>query len=113
MNDNLGRYVKWQDDQEGWHTGREVCYPSGEPVFYLLEHKKPEIRYIKPPTTLPNKFVPPMGPWMEQFRLIKESCNGCLSWVEVHGLKDWQMRSEWEDVANYGIGSNTGTPCIN
>lgn len=71
MSNNLGRLVKWQDpEDQGWHTGREVLLPDGK--------------------VLARGFLC-------YDRLIQESCDGKLTWVDVRLLQDWPTRNEWEE----------------
>lgn len=74
--DNLGRYVKWRDDDGGWHTGRVVTYP---PPYDGL-------------TARGVSWNVPMG----QAILVSESCTGKLVWVRSGALEKAPMRSEWE-----------------
>jgi hypothetical protein len=67
--DNLGDYVKWQDDEQGWHTGRIVTTPG---VFE--------------PVKLCNGNT--LG---QEAYLIKESCNGVLTWVHRYRLQRLSM----------------------
>jgi hypothetical protein len=73
--DNLGRAVKWQDDDGGWRTGREVTLPNSHA-----------------PVTFQGTYVD-----YEDYRLIRESCDGKLTWVLYAALQDWPDHNEWED----------------
>lgn len=64
MPDNLGRSVTWQDEDGGHHTGREVRQPGDYRVMA----------------------------W--SLTLIRESCDGVLTWVESAKLKPWLSREE-------------------
>jgi hypothetical protein len=68
--DNLGRMVKWQDADGGWRTGRMV--------------------------TLPRPYNNSPVAWSCDFFLVRESCDGRLTWVQRELLQDWPLRSEWE-----------------
>ena len=63
MNQNLGRTVKWQDDDSGWHIGRVVLGPY-----------RAEMQTIA------------SGKWVT---LVKESNCGTLSWAESDRLSNW------------------------
>ena len=80
---NLGRSVKWQDEQKGWHTGRVVLSPS----------------IIGKACTVTDVCIPAcyLYPDTEKFTLVQESCTKQLSWVDPSKLENWQDRSEWED----------------
>lgn len=78
MNDqNLGRRIKWQDEEEGWHTGRYVLNPHGQ----TLEEAKPI-----PGSHCSIKLV-----------LVKESCDGELTWAPSAAIKPWPTQDEWTD----------------
>lgn len=70
---NLGRLVKWQDDDEAWHTGRVV--------LHLNDHEL---------------SIAPANHHYDEYKLVKESCCGSLTWVKSKRLLDWALRSEWE-----------------
>jgi hypothetical protein len=74
--DNLGQPVLWEDDENGWHTGRIVTTPG---VFE--------------PVKLHNSNTLGVDAY-----LVKESCNGVLTWVHRGRLKKWLVRSEWEEI---------------
>ena len=81
MNDNLGRSVKWIDaDDGGWRTGQVVLLSDGERELEI------------------GKYKPGGGGFLNYETLVKESCDGCLTWVAKNLLQPWQPRSEWEDV---------------
>lgn len=78
MDNNLGRLVKWLGDDGGWHTGREVLHPDNSRVVsseIVDPHPKPRTWKV----------------------LVRESCDGKLTWVDLSKLQPWQPRSEWED----------------
>lgn len=72
VNNNLGRYVQWQDgvgvQGGGHHTGQVVLNIRGKEVVDYDVH-------------LP-------------LRLVKESCDGKLTWVYLSLLKPWVPRCE-------------------
>ncbi len=70
---NLGRLVKWQDADRGWHTGREVTLPDGEPlrISVVLED------YV-----------------LSLEHLVQESCTYQLSWVPILALTAWETREQ-------------------
>jgi len=71
MNDqNLGKHVEWQDDDDGFHTGRVVILPKlcSWPVTFSLAGV--------------------------EVTLVQESCDYTLTWVPSRWLKDRPMRNE-------------------
>ncbi len=83
---NLGRRVKWQDHEGGWHTGRVVTSPArlGYPKMEMT------MRHI----IRGHDATINAG----DETLIRESCDGRLSWVNKLKLQDWTMRHEFEDA---------------
>ena len=84
--DNLGRAVKWQEgiaEEAGWHTGRVVEYPQ---IKGPTPHVSGEVAFEFGYASNTKCYI-----------LVKESCDGKLSWVDKRLLQDWRMRSEWED----------------
>lgn len=78
MENNLGKYVKWQDSKDGgWRTGRIVILSDG---------KELEI----------GRYKPGGGGFLCYELLVQESCDYKLTWVNKTLLQDWVMRSEWE-----------------
>lgn len=65
-------YVKWQDEQQGWHTGHLVLNPAGCHVSYSEG----------------------VGFDIKVFKLVRESCDGRLSWVHERKLSKADMHSE-------------------
>ena len=70
MNEPL---VKWQDDAGGWHTGEKVISPDGFSVSWADASHRTHF-------------------------LVRESCDGRLTWVDFARLERWATRSEWEDA---------------
>lgn len=73
---NLGRAVKWKDENDGWHTGRVVLFEGVEHVV--------------------NKYLPShfgLSPLTVQ--LVRESYTSQLVWVPKYILQSYKMRSEW------------------
>lgn len=71
---NLGRQVKWQDEEGGWHTGRVVLGLAGNPLESLCES------YLLKDSE---------NNWKT---LVKEDHCGTLTWV-------WSIKLEpWPDV---------------
>lgn len=58
--------VKWIDHDGGGRTGRRLEDPDGH---WLV---------------------------VRGMQLVKESCDGRLTWVPVKSLQPWPMRDEWE-----------------
>jgi hypothetical protein len=66
--------VKWQDESGGWHTGVKQHTPDGFSVSWG-------------------------GPDHATWFLVRESCDGRLTWVKAVDLERWEVRSEWEEPA--------------
>jgi hypothetical protein len=62
---------KWQDESGGWHTGTKILTPDGFSVSWG-------------------------GPDHATWFLVRESCDGRLTWVRAVDLERWEVRSEWE-----------------
>jgi hypothetical protein len=62
---------KWQDADGGWHTGTKILTPDGFSVSW---------------------GGPDHGTWF----LVRESCDGRLTWVRAVDLERWAPRGEWE-----------------
>lgn len=71
---DLGRPVKWQDADGGWHTGQTVKDATGYTACTPTDH----------------------GPSSPRLLLVRESCNGNLVWVHEQALETWASRNEWE-----------------
>ncbi len=63
--------VKWQDEAGGWHTGKVMLTHDLTPVSDM-DHE--------------GQFL----------TLVKESCDGRMTWVSNKIMIEWKPRSEWE-----------------
>lgn len=97
--DNLGRHVKWQDKEGGWHTGRVVTQPTGNPY---------------PPFEFPQEVRFGAASINDHggTTLVRESCDGKLTWVNTIDLQPWQMRVEWEPVTMENVAQLLSAPPI-
>jgi hypothetical protein len=88
QNNNLGRLVKWQDANGGWHTGRVVLDPTGFPCTKetgLGTYNLPLVCRV----------------------LIQESCDKKLTWIQSVYIQDWPTRDTWEVYEEKGYGECT------
>lgn len=65
--------MKWQDTNEGWHTGHVVA--PGGPGYEVTMHRT----------------------GMELHALVQHSHTGEIEWVADRKLQPWLSREEWEN----------------
>lgn len=75
MSNNLGRSVRWIDNEGGHHTGRVVTLPSS----------KQEVKY--------SNYRPEHTPHLTDMTLVRESCNLYLTWVPSESLQPYPNKT--------------------